>query len=340
MKKLTFLFFLWTYINVNAADLVVDNIAYIVDLNTMEATVAPGDYAFRDIIIPETFEYNGRTFTVTKIGYGAFLHHENTSNPPSYVTKLVIPHTVKTIEEHAFSGTKYLKKLVIPNSIVSVGDFNYFTAKDSIIIEEGETSIVLSGYKNSNFAHFSTDYLYIGRDISISSGYGYYGLVSSSFRVLEYGDKVKRLCTMEYGLGNNNYYTTKNVETIILGESINPMFYGRNLKSLKEIYSKAKNPRGYEDKYGYFTNSQYMNLKLYVPQGCMQTYLETEGWKKFFNISEYDKISGIDNIYIDNDIKNIRIWNLNGWLMPESNGNSNYLPRGLYIINGKKVFFK
>lgn len=321
-----------------AADLEVDGISYDVNLETMEATVVAGDYAFRDIIIPEKFDYNGRTFTVTKIGSYAFYDPETSSNPPCYVTELVIPKTVKVIEEKAISNTKYLKKLVIPNSVEKVGDWNTFLAKDSIIIEDGDDLIQLTTYKNCKFGHFNTDYLYIGRDIKGSGGNNYDGLVGSICRVLEYGDNVKRTCVMEYNFGNNDYSVTKLIETIILGENIEPMFYGRNLETLKEIYSKSKNPRGFEDLYGYFTNSQYMNLNLYVPQGCKDKYMETVGWNKFFLIEEYETISGIQNVKIDED--NSTIWDLNGRMIKRGEMDKSQLPRGVYILKGKKILVK
>ena len=320
-------------LTIQASDLVIDNVAYNVNLENMEATVVAGDYAFRDIIIPETFDYNGRTFKVTKIGSSAFKHQDHITNPPSYVTKLVIPKSVVTIEDDAISGTKYLKTLIIPNSVKKVGDFNYFTAKDSIIIEDGEDKIVLSQYKNSQFAHFSTDYLYIGREIS--GVVTYYGLVNSGCRVLEYGDNVTTVCNMDYNYGYNHYYFTKRVETIILGKNVSSIFYGSRLETLKEIYCKSQNPRGYEDLYGYFTNKQYMNLKLYVPQGCRQKYLETEGWKKFFIIEEYETINGIETIKEDKD--NGRIWSLDGKEIRINDVDYNQLPHGIYIMNGKKV---
>lgn len=78
-----------------------------------------------------------------------------------------------------------------------------------------------------------------------------------------------------------------------------------------------------------------MNLKLYVPQGCRQKYLETEGWKKFFIIEEYETINGIETIKEDKD--NGRIWSLDGKEIRINDVDYNQLPHGIYIMNGKKV---
>lgn len=337
MKKMhfiKFLFLLFLYnIRLFASDIIVDGIAYKVDLNTMEATVVAGDYYFRDIVIPESFNYNGRSFNVTKIGKGAFYYVSiYSSNSCAYITSLTIPNTVTEIEESAFSGNKYLKKLVIPKGITKVGNFNYFSAKDSIIFEDSPQPISLSTYKNSKFGHFTTDYLYLGREISSEN---YYGLVSSSIRILEYGDNIKIPYHMDYNTGYNDYYVVHNLETVILGANITRIFYGRNAYNLNTIIAKMKIPIGFEDNYGYFTNEQYMNIKLIVPEGTKERYLNTEGWNKFFLIEEEDNSDAINNLH-EADIKD-NIWTITGRKIT-TKSLSHF--QGIYIKNRKKFVVK
>ena len=78
---------------IHAQDVEVNGICYNVDLESMQATVVAGDYAFKDINIPEQFTYGGRVFTVTTIGEKAFYcdNPQTASNSPAFATSIIIP---------------------------------------------------------------------------------------------------------------------------------------------------------------------------------------------------------------------------------------------------------
>ena len=65
-----------------------------------------------DVVIPETVDYNGETYTVTEINDETFLDCE--------LTSLRIPNTVTSIGKWAF-GFSTLKTLIIPESVTEVG---------------------------------------------------------------------------------------------------------------------------------------------------------------------------------------------------------------------------
>ena len=68
---------------------------------------------------------------------------------------------------------------------------------------------------------------------------------------------------------------------------------------------------------------------LYVPVGAKDTYAETEGWSEFNNIVEKD-FTGIDEVF---DESKDAIYDLQGKEVESPS-------KGLYIIDGKKVFIK
>ena len=89
-----------------------------------------------DIIIPQSVQYKGNTYSVTSIGEYAF-------NDCEKLTSITIPNSVTSIGEHAFSGCYNLSSITIPNSVTSIGDlaFEYCYNLTSITIPNSVTSI-------------------------------------------------------------------------------------------------------------------------------------------------------------------------------------------------------
>ena len=84
-----------------------------------------------DIVIPSSFEYEGKTYTVTSIDKKAFNH--------TYISSVLIPNTVTSIGAEAFCNNALLTSINIPKSVIAIAgtqfrDCNAFTA---IKVEEG-----------------------------------------------------------------------------------------------------------------------------------------------------------------------------------------------------------
>lgn len=67
------------------------------------------------VVIPESIEYEGESFTVAEIGFMAFANCET-------LREITLPSTITSIYDYAFSDASYLEKVVIPSEI----EFEYF----------------------------------------------------------------------------------------------------------------------------------------------------------------------------------------------------------------------
>ena len=106
------------------------------ETNTAEVTIAP-DYAYSgDIVIPETVNYEGISYSVTSIGESAFASC-------SGLTSITIPNSVTSIGYYAFTGCSGLTSITIPNSVTSIGRYAFHKCYSltSIIIGNSVTSI-------------------------------------------------------------------------------------------------------------------------------------------------------------------------------------------------------
>ena len=104
--------------------------------NDRTATVSACDRTVTSIKIPSNVESNGQTYTVTSIGYQAFLSCGN-------LTSVTIPGSVISIDNFAFSWCSSLTSIDIPDSVTSIGDFAFYfcLSLTSVDIPDGVTSI-------------------------------------------------------------------------------------------------------------------------------------------------------------------------------------------------------
>lgn len=90
-----------------------------------------------------------------------------------------------------------------------------------------------------------------------------------------------------------------------------------------------------------FDRDTQWHALLLVPIGCANIYRSQKNWQNFGNIQEIDT-SSIEELEDDSSSSqphnNGVIYNLRGERINTSNANS--LSKGIYIINGKKVFIK
>ena len=82
---------------------------------TYQHSLSSSNYSgLTTVTIPETVTYNGTTYSVTSIGYGAFRYC-------SSLTSITIPNSVTSIGNWAFEFCSSLTSITIPNSVTSIG---------------------------------------------------------------------------------------------------------------------------------------------------------------------------------------------------------------------------
>ena len=124
--------------NIVAISTEVDGINYDFDAETKQATViakSSGLYS-GEVVIPESVEHQGTTYSVTSIGESAF-------DDCTGLTSVTIPNSVTSIGDYAFSGCSGLTSVTIPNSVTSIGymAFYYCYNLTSVTIPNSVTSI-------------------------------------------------------------------------------------------------------------------------------------------------------------------------------------------------------
>ena len=103
-----------------AHDFKVNGIYYLI-INENEVAVTYANYGDSksysgDVIIPPSVtNYNGLTYSVTSIGRYSFRNCDE-------VTSVIIPNSIRKINDEAFKGCSKLTSITIPESVTSIGD--------------------------------------------------------------------------------------------------------------------------------------------------------------------------------------------------------------------------
>lgn len=164
------------------ASTLIDGLYYDLDPSTRTATVTyekdgTDNYASlpANVKIPESVEYNGVTYSVTKVANLAFANCQS-------LESISIPSTVVQIGE---TYSSYDEGVSLP--------FYNCTALKSVRFEDGEKEIVLGATYNGNqpngglFSYCPLEEVYIGRNISYQDYYSSYTTYTFEKKPEEYG---------------------------------------------------------------------------------------------------------------------------------------------------------
>ena len=291
-----------------------------------------------------------------------------------------IPHkkTIQ-IGTRAFEGNSIIR-LSIPPNVTSIRDLAFANCENlkELLLEDGESglSLSISSFDTSmeaysQFFNCPIEKLHIGRNLNVSRIWE-----TSTLTNVSIGNKVTYLpqylfedCTGITQLSLPSSITEispyvflrcKSLKTIELPENLtkicNGVFYeceslikivipasvtvigGEAFRKCHNLTSVTSlNPTPPTISSDTFDEETEKNATLYVPIGSKNLYTISPHWENFFNIVETD-LSSINGVQIDNNNTIQSVYSVNGWKLNVSD--TSVLPKGVYVINGKKRLIK
>ena len=221
------------------------------------------------------------------------------------VKQVIIGDGVTTIGDWAFSYCRALTSITIPNSVTTIGDnaFESCSSLTSITIPNSVTTI----------GDYAFSYCRALTSVIISNS------------VTTIGERTFANC---YSL-----------TSVTIPSSVTRIEDGAfsDCGNVKQITSEAVTPP-YCSRYA-FDGVNRNECKLFVPKNSIDAYKRAYVWWHFFLIE--GTTTGItNNIY--NKTENVDVYTIDGIKrLSKANVNEiNALPKGIYIINGKKIIIK
>ena len=246
--------------------------------------------------------YLGRNLSCQEEGYSySPFYYQST------LTEITIGNTVTSIGNYAFYNCSGLTSITIPNSVTSINKSAFYgSAIEKLIIEDGTKTLKMeydSFNRSGPFYGCPLKTLYLGRNLSY-----------------------------ETTLYNAPFYKKSTLTNVTIGNDVTLInrYLFSDCSGLTTLYSLNPIPPtiGADN----FTNSQYLNLNVYVPQDALATYQAADTWKNFWNLQGFAP-TGIKTIKADGKNAADTYYDIQGRRLNEPKN-------GLNIINGKKVLIR
>ena len=246
----------------------------------------------------------------------------------SALTSVTIPNRVTTIKGFAFSGCSSLTSVTIPNSVTEIGDYAFTncSALTSVTIPNSVTTIKVDAFKDCS---------------ALTS-------VTIPNSVTTIGNNAFENCSALISVTIPNSVTTigtltfrdcTNLQKVNIGNSVKTIgiFAFGNCTSITQISSEAVVPPTCE--LNVFGGVNKSKCKLIVPKNSLDAYKQADQWKDFLLIE--GSTTGITNtVYNNSGLADVYTIDGTRRLSKASTDEINALPKGIYIVNGKKIIIK
>ena len=140
-------------------------------------------------------------------------------------------------------------------------------------------------------------------------------------------------------IGSEAFSGCTNLQKVHIGKSVKDIgeYAFDYCTSITQISSEAVVPPTCES--GVFANSNKSKCKLIVPKNSLDAYKQADQWKDFLLIE--GSTTGITNT-VYNKAGLADVYTIDGTkrLSKASTDEINALPKGVYIVNGKKIIIK
>ncbi len=298
------------------------SILYNLDANTLSATITGTTGAINQetVVIPSTITFLGDDYSVTEIASSAFMNNEGGSGNNQF-KHIILPETLKTIGEGAFSNCTYLEDITLPNSveIVKIRAFAGCTSLKTVKLSESMTAIAGAMFYGcqslesveipNSVDHFmeSMENQMADMEQMMDDAMKY----CDDFMMMYVGGSAFQGCTslqtviLPNSIKNIAFYTfngCSNLTKIELPEGLTYIgsyaFSGTPLKNIEIPTSISmwhyglldEISSGYLKSYHLNPESGVLtvgpNAALFVPKGTVSTYSSTSGWNGSQHITE------------------------------------------------------
>lgn len=303
--KRTFFLVLFAFVissltEVRAYDFMIDGICYNILSQgnlTCEVTSNPNTHE-ESVVIPEYVNFGKGKYKVVAIGDNAFNERsfsisrlKNISIPGTVerigksafyccggLSSVNIPQSVKLIDNNAFAECLNILSIQIPNSVEKIGAFSFMNcyALKNITILPGKDPIDIE-FRAFSGAGYGDLNLYIGRSINEEDE----GILSiSPIRIdINEGIDVGRFC--------ESARIKDKLRVLNIGKNISG--FPRNLTDFsKLVLLRVQDETPQECPI--LSDDQCSSIKLIVPEGAIDNYRKSKGWKNINDIEEYSSI--------------------------------------------------
>ena len=284
----------------------------------------------------------------------------------SNLKQFVIPDSVTILNDDLLRNCSSLKSIRIHKSIKKIDEAFYgCTNLSTLIIEDRNTTLKLGSNNTASTRSISSplfedcklDSVYIGGKIvyNTSSDYGYSPFYrNTSLRTVKISD-------VETTIYDNEFYGCTNLQNVSIGDNVKSIgkwafsacsslknfTFGSGLQSIgQEAFSDCINIAQISSEavvpptcgINALDDINKWNCKLFVPKANINAYKQAPQWKEFFFI---DSTTGITNtVYNNSGLADVYTIDGTKRLSKASTDEINALPKGVYIVNGKKISIK
>ena len=267
---------------------------------------------------------------LTISGKGKMYDYSSLNRAPWYgydIKRIIIGDGITTICGSAFYNCRKLTSVTIGNSVTTIGESAFYncSALTSVTIGNSVTTIGYSAFRGCSALTSVT----IGNSVT-TIGYDAFRGCSALTSVT-----IPNSVTT---IGGFAFADCTNLQKVNIGNSVKTIGISafNNCTSITQISSEAVEPPTC-DSY-VFDGINKSKCKLIVPKNSLDAYKQAPQWKEFFFI---DSTTGITNtVYNNSGLADVYTIDGTKRLSKASTDEINALPKGMYIVNGKKIIIK